>query len=596
MKIQYLCSALQEIRDNTIEYFIASDYATYLEILKSISPDKLSYCPSTFSSPTERLSAAQHTENIFELLLTYFTQCLKRIHNYGSDLFWERALGLPLHSIITKLYAKFILFQNTFDPKKFHFKIISYDQPAFYMFENVYDFTMTSEKGAEYIFAKYIQTIYPEIYHTNVINFCDFKKKPHKEDNFLYKPPITYFKRYSLINLVRKVFYVRSPVVGLMGTSISTRNSHLLTIASLGKIQCIYPQMIKQDVNKNIDLRNLLFEDFPLNDCFLRFLKNYFFETFPTIYLESFSAVKNQITNFWKKFPKLKFIINEVFIGHSIDNLYLSFAKEEYKIFHYHNEHGGMNHQYLMSNTPKYIKFSDKMLTIGWDSPSPKTIPLGTLRNWGEYKGSEKWDVTFFACPHLRNISSFGGVDSFSGSYNIERTFAFYRLFFSSLPKKILRRILYRPYKSFLDLYAPLPNDLKMYISEMLTDNSNIAGIDLLAQSKLAIYTYINSGYLEALYNNKPCIIYYDPDRQPLQKKYINFFNDLIQAGIIVKTANDAASLLINIIDDPQSWWRSKQVQQGREAFFEKNIGSRKALFNFLVNLSKDKKINQNKS
>lgn len=587
MGTQYLCSALAEARREDVDRYYVPDYPVYLAVSSDIPQEKLSTSPPVLSSRAEMEAAIAYTNALFPKILSHLAKRLSALHQYGSEIFWNRALGMHLAFLLEGLYAKFVLFQKTVDPSLHAFSLISLSPANFRLFDDLQEFLLGSDVGSEYIFARHMQTTAPNPCNgnQNVTTFQAVAKTPAEQYCPQHNVP---FCKFSLVNFLRKLLSLRAPTVALLGTGIQAHDAYRLTCASFGKIQTLYiPAITLPPRERNTDLRQALFEGFPEEDDFCRVVKSIFIETFPTLYLENFADALEQAQSFWRKYPSLKYVINEYFIGYSLQSFLLAVAHQEQNILLYNNEHNGFFYAFLNSREDKAIEYVDKFLSAGWKSDNPKRIPLGRLFEWNDVSATLDIDALFFLPPIHRSVRMFASGDSFSGGANLAGLFTFFLVFFSRLSEKTILRMMYRPYPVNELTEAQLPPELTKYLLTMRQADPTIHGKDLLARSRLTIYTYTNSGYVEALHNNRPCIVFWDPNRCFLDKKHADFFDDLIEAGIVVQTPQAAAERLTQAIDDPQGWWRSASVQRGRKAFLDKNLGEPKALFDYLVRLSR---------
>ncbi|WP_165066881.1 LIC12162 family protein [Desulfovibrio sp. ZJ200] len=586
MVTQYLCSALVEARRKDAERYYVPEYPVYLAVCRDVAVEKLICAQQVFSSRSEVESAIEYINAIYPKILSHFAERLTTLHQYGNMAFWKRAMGLNLSFFIEAIYTKFFIFQKTFVPS-YTFNLFSTPVPSFHKLDDMGKFLFETNYGNEYLFTKFIQTIFqnlPANEHTsNVqvnINLPGKHHLPQSTDGFC---------KYSLVNLLRKLLSLRSPTVGLLGTGISTHHAYRLTCASLGKIQSLYAPIITFPPRKhNIALREALFTGFPEESSFCRFLKTILIEIFPTLYLENFADALAQARSFWENFPNLKYIINEDCIGYSLQSFLLAVAHEERHLRVYINEHNGFLYPFLNTHEDRILDFVDKFLTGGRKTNNPNMISLGRLRHWYNERPAElDIDALYIDAPYWKNRRQIDGSDTFAGGANLVGLFTFFLDFFSRLSEQNISRIMYRPHPLTEIDVEQLPTELQKYIRAMRQADPKMPGTALLARSRLTIYAYTNSGYVEALHNNKPCIVFYDPSRCFLSEKHADFFDALIEAGIVVQTPQAAAERLTQVIDDPQGWWQSASVQRGRKAFLDKNLGDPKALFDYLVRLAR---------
>ena len=72
-----------------------------------------------------------------------------------------------------------------------------------------------------------------------------------------------------------------------------------------------------------------------------------------------------------------------------------------------------------------------------------------------------------------------------------------------------------------------------------------------------------------------------------LDTKHIDFFNPLIESGIIQTCPKSASDLVISVYENPIRWWKSQKIQSSRELFLKSNFGNPDIIKNFILNLNK---------
>jgi putative transferase (TIGR04331 family) len=85
---------------------------------------------------------------------------------------------------------------------------------------------------------------------------------------------------------------------------------------------------------------------------------------------------------------------------------------------------------------------------------------------------------------------------------------------------------------------------------------------DLVEGSRLVVYTYNSSGYLEFFAANVPTIIFWDISSMPVRNSAIPYFDDLRRVGIFHDTPESAAAHVNMIWNDVSAWWASADVRR----------------------------------
>ena len=113
-------------------------------------------------------------------------------------------------------------------------------------------------------------------------------------------------------------------------------------------------------------------------------------------------------------------------------------------------------------------------------------------------------------------------------------------------------------YKSILDkVETDLPSS-----KQSITKSIN--------ESRLYVATYNATTFLETLAANFPTIIFWNPDHWELNKETESYFQLLMDVGIFHRTPYGAAQKVIEVWDNVDAWWMSKNTQSARLFFCEK--------------------------
>jgi putative transferase (TIGR04331 family) len=89
----------------------------------------------------------------------------------------------------------------------------------------------------------------------------------------------------------------------------------------------------------------------------------------------------------------------------------------------------------------------------------------------------------------------------------------------------------------------------------------------LMSESRLMVYTYNSTGFLEAFVSGTPCIMFWDPAVSRLRADAEDLFNALRGAGILHDSPQSAAAHVQKVWDDVPGWWYSQPVQAALRSF-----------------------------
>ena len=118
------------------------------------------------------------------------------------------------------------------------------------------------------------------------------------------------------------------------------------------------------------------------------------------------------------------------------------------------------------------------------------------------------------------------------------------------------------------------------------SDTLTSSCLEEMSRSELIIIDYISTSFIEALISNFPVIIFLTPG-YILDTRHIDFFNPLIESGIIQTCPKSASDLVISVYGNPIRWWKSEKIQTSRELFLKSNFGNPEIIKNFILNLNK---------
>jgi putative transferase (TIGR04331 family) len=93
--------------------------------------------------------------------------------------------------------------------------------------------------------------------------------------------------------------------------------------------------------------------------------------------------------------------------------------------------------------------------------------------------------------------------------------------------------------------------------------------MDAFRHARLIVCTYPETTFSEAMATGRPVVLLYPPEvyeRHPVASQLLD---QMRRARIIFHDARAATSHITAIWANPGSWWRSREVSEARDAFFE---------------------------
>ena len=104
----------------------------------------------------------------------------------------------------------------------------------------------------------------------------------------------------------------------------------------------------------------------------------------------------------------------------------------------------------------------------------------------------------------------------------------------------------------------------------------NDAGLTVREKSRddgsYALHTcnYLGTAWLETLAANIPTICFYNPSTYDFRETALPFVEELKSVGVLHESADSASDMVLGILDNPQKWWQSDEVQEARLSFVRK--------------------------
>ena len=154
-------------------------------------------------------------------------------------------------------------------------------------------------------------------------------------------------------------------------------------------------------------------------------------------------------------------------------------------------------------------------------------------------------------------------------SLQISEQKKFLKLLNSEVQEKIVFRILKQDLrlpetlKSWKDFFAGAKIDLSIESSDRNLRKS-------LKRSRVAVFAYYSTGYLECLAADKPAICFWQNSLNFLSDDVVDDFKQLERVGLIHFTPESAAKHVNKHWDDVLSWWNEPKVERVRQDFANK--------------------------
>jgi len=551
--------------------------------------DKLHNCPR--NSLTDWVEYEQNIITRHKRYVKILSERLNQIHNISnSDKYWKQTFYRGLKRYISLVYEFYNQVEERFDHDNHDFYLL--DNSDFYTpmdLEDLRTYLSYSDIANEQLFAIYVNFYYPSSVDDKkkLIDLKKYRSSINEPHPSLVKQIIYYV--YSKMSILK-------PNVILLGVGYASSRIHSLIFKSKFKIFLHNMQPLDL-INSNLatEKRQLLSSwqnDFDKFDKF-------FFKTtesfFPNIFIENYLQAATYYEKQAKQYSSAKYVISELWISNNAMSFLIAHLQKENNVKFINSEHRGMTHIFENSEFKETLDLCDEYLTIGWYDKQLdqnfKLTPAGLLndttnnpKDLKEYKDK----ILYMTAPIYAKRTNYFHDNFFMGE-DSKYTFEFQKSFFSSLDKNIFSRMIYRmaPIMKVKDIATYNQKAiLKPYTDLMHDDTGVYSGLDAMSSSKLVIIDYIGSGYLEALMNNIPTLVFLNQNAY-FSKSGAEFFSELIEANILHADPIKAALFLMEIEHDPLDWWMSENTQKARKSFINKAIGDKCILENIILKLTR---------
>ena len=541
-----------------------------------------------WKDPEKVFEDYKYLNDFGEKVLSILSQNLNHIHNVNfSKEYWKIIIGnwlFPfLHIIYDRWKTIFKAFEE-YDLETTKIIKIDLDEVIPQSVENFIELAH-QDKWNHFIFSKILKTNFKQS-----INIEEIKLKS-KDSYVRFVNDRRTFKQKLLFKFyekIRKIYFKFFPddKYFISDTFIGKFDEILLNLKLKNFPLTISPRsffFVKPDLN----LRKKFSIKIKTKNKFEIFAIDLINDLIPCSFLENYSKIRLAANNScWPKNPKV------IFTSHSINNKSLSCfyiaEKKENKSFLICGQHGGGYGQCKFHWSEKFEKeISDYFLSWGW-SDEKKTIPFGMLKSIKTLKkindNNYKDKLLIVIRPKERYFST--PLDSkIRGPQILD-----YHLDCINLIDKFNKdfkenTVVVRLHER---TYGWCEKELwRTTIPNIEIDDGMSSIHKNIARSKLIIYTYNATGYLELMAANIPVLLYWSNEDNPVNSLTAQLFSELKE----VKIFHDKHQSLVEHINynwnNLHEWWFSNRVQDIRKKFCEKYAKLNKNKLNDLNNLIK---------
>ncbi len=293
-------------------------------------------------------------------------------------------------------------------------------------------------------------------------------------------------------------------------------------------------------------------------NAFESFLIGILPQQMPRVYNEGYCRLLEQVADMpWPENPKSIFTSNALW-GDEVTMAYTA-GKVEAGAWLLYGQHGGLYGVGAFSWAEQHeCAISDIYVTWGWEeTPLEKFAPVGYFKRQlaKGWRDNPKGALTLVCCEFPRYTHRLDSEAMVMQSGFTENCIEFARSLQGEIREKLLVRLAPRDYG------WNQRERWKDEMPEVLVESGVKSMQKLMLGSRMLVFTYNSTGFLEAFVSGIPCVMFWDPNVSRLRSSSILYFDELKAVGILHSSPQDAAAHIRSVWSDVETWWNSQPVQ-----------------------------------
>jgi putative transferase (TIGR04331 family) len=303
-------------------------------------------------------------------------------------------------------------------------------------------------------------------------------------------------------------------------------------------------------------------------DSFCQFASQLLPQLIPTYLVEDYKGLASSWERAqWPHAPRAVFTAN-AFQFNEVFQHYMATQRAKHGSKLIVGQHGGVSGILKWSfGTEHQIQISDKFVSWGWSSDDPKVVPGVVLTNFGKKISSLRDGCLLLTTVPMRRYSHKGGawpVGSAQSQAFLEDQLDFYRHLLPGISGQSVLRIFEAQDRRFGSEYL---SAWREKFPQVRVDDSKLPIRSALRKSRLFVYTYNSTGYLECLAMNFPTVMFWDTDLFETNDAFGAALGRLESVGIFHRSPESAATHVNRIWENIDHWWLSPDVQAAVDSF-----------------------------
>jgi putative transferase (TIGR04331 family) len=304
----------------------------------------------------------------------------------------------------------------------------------------------------------------------------------------------------------------------------------------------------------------------PSENSFENFLMQMIPRQIPAIFLEGFQGLLQQVSAVsWPQSPRAIFTSNALWSSELVKAYTASKVEEGSRLVY--GQHGGLYGVGIFSWAEKHeTDVAYRYLTWGWGQPgNSKFLPVGyfkrKLKAPTKHREDGRLVLVCYEYPrYTHRLESETMV--MLGGY-IDNCLEFGRSLSPLAREKLLVRL--TPRESGWHQAERWRTDFPSVHIDKGQEKMNA----LVEASRLMVYTYNSTGFLEAFASNIPCVMFWDPAMSRVRPDAAHDFDELKRVGILHDTPQSVAAHVDAIWHAVPIWWNSSAVQTVLKKFVQ---------------------------
>ena len=518
--------------------------------------------PHPIGTVTRAENAIRYCDQVLEEVLLELRSVLNDYHRETNSVSFYRILVGPwLLSFLHHFYEKFLIVKEIGHSIGFN-RTRYLDQSQWVVpvdFLDYFEKFSNQDLGAEQQFAQIMQFL-------NIPGDNEIVKMPLAQST-----QISIGRRNSLVSIVQslmrftqKLCYRDSVVLsehysGWTAYKLSILSGFKFVVDDFRDQEVAYPFQIDWSYRQS-KVEGLADTEFK------RLVSSAILMNIPAIYLEGYKRLMSTVRGIRRRTPNV--IVSATGLsGHNpiISALAANSGDRTFKLL---IQHGG-NYGTDRINASEELERRLGDLFLYWGRagvvPSASALPLQAYKERRRVKDCNKRsNITLFLVELPRYVHRFHTGLRPAGWVNDDKRRVFE---FLSSSSKIRPNLVIKPY--FQDYGWEITTELESAFEWVNIEKRSANHRKLLLQSKICVFPFITTGYLQALAADIPTVIFVDRGFSEFREDAVPLFKRLQNVGILHLSGKSAAEHVELVTDDVFDWWKSVEVVEARQQFLE---------------------------